>query len=459
MICHFLDEDLFFTLEHTATENLTGEYNVYAYIKDRYDEGEGQAGGWGDAIFYGSVFMKAGDKKVSIYLNDILEGQKQVDRSIVAENNELNFVGVNNTPRNYDLFLINLALRNAEGTLVASKTETIQVFLSYRYPNLDANLEVNALPDTNTEHKAELTLLREGYDANTGESLLVPRVCDGMPCTFYAMPTYDFLVTTGGKVKLQNGDRNHEIETSRYEPSYYGLGAMVYEGAEVSLNGLKSVLKEAVYTDTIQYVQDAETYLFHTGLWTAEEIAEKIENLQGGKETLVYYTDNPAEAMFNYTEVVRTFGDGWRDTVEIPVKMPITIAKVDECPARYYVMWYDRLGGIQSQPFSLESQNTFSEGLERRLNKDQYSRSRLLMPTVTPKWKLSSGPIKDECYPIYESLLVSPFVTLYDSKTGKAYNVIPTDGGYTEKTYRNQGKNPINFTVTLELNKQQNILY
>ena len=282
-----------------------------------------------------------------------------------------------------------------------------------------------------------------------------------MRAYFYLLPTYDYLLRNGGKITIKDGAYSTNIQTERYEPLYASYGTSHYDGDYLTVNGSEMLYKGAVLTDVIGYEQEAHNYLFHTELWSTEEIDAKIEALKRGEETVVFYadvTDEDALAQAaRYASI--SFGDSWREDMYLPFAKDIKIAKVDKCPSKYYVMWYDRLGGVQCQPFSLEKQNTFSEGLEHRLNKDQYNRNRVLMPTVTPKWKLSTEAITDENYPIYESILVSPYVTLFDTDTNKAYNVIVTDSSYMEKTYRKNGNNPINFTITVELNKKQNILF
>lgn len=78
---------------------------------------------------------------------------------------------------------------------------------------------------------------------------------------------------------------------------------------------------------------------------------------------------------------------------------------------------------------------------------------------TTPKWKLVSGWLKEDEYQIYESMFVSPYVTLVDTQNQKAFSVLITDTSYTEKTYKNQNKQLCNFTVNVKLNKEDRMYY
>ena len=134
------------------------------------------------------------------------------------------------------------------------------------------------------------------------------------------------------------------------------------------------------------------------------------------------------------------------------VDMPVAI--VDECPSRYYLMWQDRLGGIQSQRFNLK--DTFKEDFHYQSIEDYQGHKRNINVQVQPKWELNTGVLTEDEYPIYESIFVSPDVILYDTELDKSYKVIPTGKSYTEKTWKNQRK-MYNLTLEVELDKKQNI--
>lgn len=126
------------------------------------------------------------------------------------------------------------------------------------------------------------------------------------------------------------------------------------------------------------------------------------------------------------------------------------------CNSRYFIQWFDRLGGFQSQPF--DKTTTYSETIKNDIIKDYTNKQRKSSVSVTPQWKVNTKWIDEKYYPFYESILVSPFVQLYDTKEDEVYDVIVKDNSYTEKTVKNQGRKLFNLSLTLELNKQQTIL-
>ena len=131
------------------------------------------------------------------------------------------------------------------------------------------------------------------------------------------------------------------------------------------------------------------------------------------------------------------------------------IAEFDKCYSHYYLMWQDRFGGIQSQPFN--DKMTYSETFSVTETQNYANQRRKSFIQVQPKWKLNSDWISEDVYPIYESIFVSPILKLYDAYEDKIYDVI-VSGDYTEKTYRNE-KKLLNLTLNLESITKQNIIY
>lgn len=137
------------------------------------------------------------------------------------------------------------------------------------------------------------------------------------------------------------------------------------------------------------------------------------------------------------------------------------IAEIDspQCTElrRYYLMWQDRFGGFQCQPF--EKTSTFQEDLKRHEWATYQNAKRLGGIEVQPKWKLNTGWIKDELYPYYESILISPYIMMIDVVENKTYRVLVNDSNYTEKTFKNQGRQLFNLELTVSEDKPQQILY
>lgn len=130
------------------------------------------------------------------------------------------------------------------------------------------------------------------------------------------------------------------------------------------------------------------------------------------------------------------------------------IAIIEACKSRYYLLWQDRFGSYQSQPFKgkLEySENiTNSEYVSYTGERHKYN------VQVQPKWKINSGWITEDLYPFYESIYVSPILKLYDTETQTEYNVIVNDN-YVEKKYENS-KSMLNIQLNLEATEKQNII-
>ena len=132
------------------------------------------------------------------------------------------------------------------------------------------------------------------------------------------------------------------------------------------------------------------------------------------------------------------------------------IAEIDICPARYYLEWIDRKGGIQSQPFNGTAK--FSEDFARVQIQSGMGHKRNVSLQDTIKWTINTDWIDENLYPYYESIYTSPYLLLYDTKTDKSFNVILTDKGYTEKTKKNQ-KKLFNMTLNVTADKIQNMYY
>ena len=141
----------------------------------------------------------------------------------------------------------------------------------------------------------------------------------------------------------------------------------------------------------------------------------------------------------------------------IASKNTIEVAKVDSCPSRYYLQWRDRYGSMQMQPFC--KVDTYSEDLTRTEIKNYQDTRSLSNISIQPKWKLNTKWLNNTVYPYYESLLVSPWIKMYDTKEDTVYDVIITSSDYTEKTFKNQSRQQFNLQIDVEAVNTQNILY
>ena len=132
------------------------------------------------------------------------------------------------------------------------------------------------------------------------------------------------------------------------------------------------------------------------------------------------------------------------------------VAEINSCKERYYLLWQDRYGSYQSQPF--KGKMEYSEDITNEEILSYTGRRRKSNVVVQPKWKLNSGWLKEQLFPLYESIYVSPILKLYDTKTGHEYDVILKDTPYIEKKYLND-KKLLSIELNLEATITQNIIY
>ena len=132
------------------------------------------------------------------------------------------------------------------------------------------------------------------------------------------------------------------------------------------------------------------------------------------------------------------------------------VAEIKSCKERYYLLWQDRFGSYQSQPF--KGKMEYSEDITNEEILSYTGRRRKSNVVVQPKWKLNSGWLKEQLFPFYESIYVSPILKLYDTKTLHEYDVIMKDTPYVEKKYLNDRK-LLSIELNLEATETQNIIY
>lgn len=132
------------------------------------------------------------------------------------------------------------------------------------------------------------------------------------------------------------------------------------------------------------------------------------------------------------------------------------VADIDLTPADYYLIWYDRTGAYQCQPFSKRSIHT--ENITSNNLVNNIEETRPYEKLVENKWTINSDWLTDEEYKAYESIFTSPYHYLYDSKLNAGWWVNCNDKTYTQKTYKNQ-KKLFNITINLTANKNQRMLF
>lgn len=212
---------------------------------------------------------------------------------------------------------------------------------------------------------------------------------------------------------------------------------------------------EAIYAEDIQGGADEIQIInYLMSLGNSYESAVNIYDKVSDGKTQIVFTGSSEEVSEIYPQMSAYF-DCYRDDYYGSASQHI--AEVDKgCLSKYYLMWQDRYGGYQSQPF--DKTETFSIDYTYDEMKDYQNARRNITIKAQGKWKVQTNWLDEKYYPYYESIFSSPYVLLYDTEEDKSYNVIVTDKKYTEKTWKNQHKF-FNLELNLELNKVQNILY
>lgn len=133
-----------------------------------------------------------------------------------------------------------------------------------------------------------------------------------------------------------------------------------------------------------------------------------------------------------------------------------TLAVIDYDPAEYYLMWVNRHGAAQCQPFCRK--NTLNESVSSSYITTLTNKSVNSHKTVEFTWTLNSHWLTYNEHGEFESLLVSKYVWLYDVKKGLLYPVNVTDSKWSYKN-PNNNKRPFNLTVNVKSSQTQNIVY
>lgn len=146
--------------------------------------------------------------------------------------------------------------------------------------------------------------------------------------------------------------------------------------------------------------------------------------------------------------------DEWEYKPELVNCTPIAI--VDECPSDYYLIWIDRTGAYQCQPFN--GKVTLSESLSTNYRYDSIDTEIPFNKKVTDKWNLNSNWLTYEEYKAYESIFTSKYLYLFDTKNDEGWEVVLDTNKWTEKTKENKDK-MFNLQLDMHSARPQNILY
>ena len=125
--------------------------------------------------------------------------------------------------------------------------------------------------------------------------------------------------------------------------------------------------------------------------------------------------------------------------------------------SRYFLKWKDRYGMPMVQPFG--GTYKYGEDITKNTITNHLNTRKIVDITTKSKWLLNTKWIKQEFYPFYESIFVSPYLILYDAKEDKQYSVILTNTEYEEKTFNNQNRQLFNLQLTVELDTSETMVY
>lgn len=488
----YLNDDITITTVLPIAESQNCNYQVEWFNKKDTIDGEGMGIWEWTPIYYGVAFAESdGEKAVlDLYLNDILMSFRNTDNVIQTSHNAVPSRTVYK-PMNHGNYRVVIEYKAVDGTYQTKTDGQCVVMLYYRYPTLEDKLECRTIPseyygDTNIVQKQrDIVLVREGYDNTTGKSILIPRI-PYMPSGIFAfggtfIPSYEALAVLGNKMSLMvknEGLRtiwskdvkctqpcmtsvtvNGILDSVVFDPRFHYW--LYYSGFGNKMTETYVVIADSIQEGYAETLTDTKPLIDMLTEFTNDEdrSIEIVDAVLQNKEITIITTKDKELANRVYEKLfVGGVLDGYGiDTIETPIQEDIKLADIDTCPSRYYLMWEDRVGGLQCQPF--DGRCIFSSTLKNNLIENQYRQRRLGNTTYTSKWKLNTKWLTDDEYMIYESILVSPYLTLIDTVNNIAFDVVSTANNYTEKTYKNQDRNLISFSLDVELNKTERILY
>lgn len=158
----------------------------------------------------------------------------------------------------------------------------------------------------------------------------------------------------------------------------------------------------------------------------------------------------------HYLAVAPAISNQYGDIVPDDVSNSVILAQFDSCNADYYLIWCDRTGGYQCQPF--HKKTTMTEDIQTTTITNILDETRPMLRAVSNSWQLNSDWLSYDEYKAYESIFTSPYTYLFDVKHNELTPVICTEKKWVEKTKSNNNK-PFNLKITVTANITQNILY
>ena len=123
------------------------------------------------------------------------------------------------------------------------------------------------------------------------------------------------------------------------------------------------------------------------------------------------------------------------------------IAKIDSCPAPYYLAYLTNSGAMQVQPFLKSSEVSVNYKNNSRVDSSNFEW--LFNQQTRASWKLKSKNLSDKDFKALGELFASPYLILLDMENFRLHYVNITTETYNQK--RNEpNKKPIYFEIEVE---------
>ena len=140
---------------------------------------------------------------------------------------------------------------------------------------------------------------------------------------------------------------------------------------------------------------------------------------------------------------VLTFAGG-KNTYGINGKI---IAKIDSCPAPYYLAWMTNSGAMQVQPFLKSSEVSVNYKNNSRVDSSNFEW--LFNQQTRASWKLKSKNLSDKDFKAFGELFASPYLILLDIENFRLHYVNITTETYSQKK-NEPNKKPIYFEIEVQ---------
>lgn len=120
----------------------------------------------------------------------------------------------------------------------------------------------------------------------------------------------------------------------------------------------------------------------------------------------------------------------------------VPVAKTeDSCNSDYYLVWVQRDGALNCQPFTNTSK--FSKTFNNKNAVDVRNAEWKISATETGVWKLKSRTLTENEYKDMGQMFESPYILLLEMETGKMWYVNITSKNYEEKKRTRTDRKPI----------------